>query len=572
MFAPIITIAAGVYWPEVTAVLTVLAVIRLAGSRRLLVWLLEARPLTDADAPELRRRAPELTRRSNAPEPELMCTDVEGGRWANALAIAHPSSPAVVFSRPLLAAAHPDQLVAIYGHEIAHLEHYTPRILRRRTILLCLLTAAALALVPVSKTLVSLPWWSGLAWLGAAFLGLMVAQAKHRGHETASDLRAVELCGDAEAVASALILLHQLNLFPRRMDQAQDSNLSHPSLAQRLRAIRADNGPSESTAYEPTRTPFPVIVAGLHPGHHLLLERDRMTWLEGVDAAAEQTPDGLRAGASSTRSWTYDRLTELRVDTRRRGQDQLIAVEEGGTRRRFSISGDAVARLQLALDEVDGNLAAPTLSPFLAPFAHSGALNRAMAFVAGLLAVIVPGHGAISIPLFVAAAWPRVPALTAAAAATATGLAVGLLRPPPTVASLQPTPTVHLLLAVVGVILGGAAFARDRLHPTERDRAPWLVESLLGLCLAGSWSLIAIRIAATGEGEITAYPLHAAVVDTPSTVILPLTLAAVLLLRRSRPLRVAAIACTLVAAITVWIGSADFRVQQIGPRQEHSSR
>ena len=58
-------------------------------------------------------------------------------------------------------------------------------------------------------------------------------------HETESDLRAVALTGDPDALARALTKIHAYAHLPRRVDAEHEQQASHPSLARRIKAIRS---------------------------------------------------------------------------------------------------------------------------------------------------------------------------------------------------------------------------------------------------------------------------------------------------------------------------------------------
>jgi len=611
--APVVVDAAGAAWAVATAAIALLMAVHLLGSRRLAISLLQAEPPNAGEMPTFSRLAGEVAARSTAPEPELLCTEVTGGRWVNALTIAHRTSPAVVFSRPLLKALEPRQLAAIYAHEVAHLEHFTPRLLRTRSAWLWVLTVAALALIPVSRLLVELPWWAPVAWLAAGLIAIAVAQVRHREQETACDQRAVELCGDAESLSAALTILHELNLLPRRMEQSQDAALTHPSLARRLQAIRA---PAE--ARTPPQSSLPFCAVGARAGQFVLLEDDCITWFEGVPETADRTlarishtlpaatkdtpagapflpaeppapcrehastppwskrhtdgrllglatkvrkmcgPDGLRRVASSSRSFAYDELTELRVRTRARGPSELVAVDRGGTRRVVPVTDDTVAPLQAVLDEVDSRLGSLRLPALLVPFARGGIAIRVIAVSGALLGLAVPGRSAIVVPLILAAAWPRVPALAAATAAIVTGALLQLIHPSfgwgP-----QTTGTVNALMALVGVTLGASALARARLAPDERGRHSGLVLGVLGAWLGLTWGLVGLATWVAGGGMLGASSLHVAIAGSPSTLILEVALTVVLLVNPKRGMRIAATVMVLLIALTLWIGSAGSR-------------
>ena len=77
----------------------------------------------------------------------------------------------------------------------------------------------------------------------AAVALALVLRGRHRQrNETASDVRAVQLTGDPDALARALTSLHAIARVPRRWDQQREQQATHPSLARRIRDIHAAVG------------------------------------------------------------------------------------------------------------------------------------------------------------------------------------------------------------------------------------------------------------------------------------------------------------------------------------------
>jgi hypothetical protein len=74
-------------------------------------------------------------------------------------------------------------------------------------------------------------------------IATLVVRARHRQkHETDSDLRAVAITGNAEAMIRALTKLHTVARMPRRWDANFERRATHPSLARRIQAIHAAAG------------------------------------------------------------------------------------------------------------------------------------------------------------------------------------------------------------------------------------------------------------------------------------------------------------------------------------------
>ena len=67
-----------------------------------------------------------------------------------------------------------------------------------------------------------------LGWPLLVLAAALVRLVRHRAHETESDRRAVELCGDPRALARALVKLHALALLPRRLAVEEERRADAP--------------------------------------------------------------------------------------------------------------------------------------------------------------------------------------------------------------------------------------------------------------------------------------------------------------------------------------------------------
>ena len=200
--------------------------------RSLFLWGAEAGPLTD-DALLTRFAAIDAKARIRKPSVYAM-----GSRFfANGMAL--PSlRPAVLLGRTLLQNLEPDEVAAIYGHEVAHLEHYTSRRFSALSAFGLLLIFAGCASVPfVSQFNRDLAPVVPLAWAVLLMIGFMVRRRLHRRHELESDARGVELCGDVETFIRALTKVYTLARIPRQWDKAMARRATHPSLARRIEAL-----------------------------------------------------------------------------------------------------------------------------------------------------------------------------------------------------------------------------------------------------------------------------------------------------------------------------------------------
>ena len=81
-------------------------------------------------------------------------------------------------------------------------------------VLLMIGTTAADLFVPGFES------WIWIASVGGVCGAMLLRAQKMRAHETDADLRAIELCGDAEALIRGLIRIYEINHIPRRWSAA----------------------------------------------------------------------------------------------------------------------------------------------------------------------------------------------------------------------------------------------------------------------------------------------------------------------------------------------------------------
>jgi hypothetical protein len=226
-------------------------------------------------------------------------------------------------------------------------------------------------------------------------------RARHRQkHETASDLRALALAGDPEALIRALTKLHAFARLPRRWDTEFERHATHPSLARRIQAIRAAAGtPPASLGQAAT-------FAGADGASSVTFHDDRLLWNEG---------------ASTSHTLGYGDVTMLRVDARRSGASRLVAADGANRRWEIVLRPSDVARAQATLDIVDTRLAAAAGPPVL-----SLALSRALAILA-LIAAFTIGQFPVALLGCIAALLPM-PSMTAAAGAASVAAAALVWR------------------------------------------------------------------------------------------------------------------------------------------------
>ncbi|MDI6772927.1 MAG: M48 family metalloprotease [bacterium] len=527
---PIIVAAAGpARWPAAA----ILAVGLSVWSSR---WVQVFRLISGARCASLSPGFEEIIRRSTEPSVQFLRFGFPGARVIQAFALFHPRHPAVAFTDSVLEYFDAEEQTAIFAHEVAHLEYLRRGRLLRKAIsmwALIILSTFGIAAAPAWK----LPW-AGLWGTLAVLLVLLIALARHKAMEEQGDLRAVELCGNAEVLVRALAKLHTMALLPRRWALGFERHASHPSLARRIQAIRRTTGAPPPPASGAT----PVVITGKAKGTLVLLEPDRFVLLTGVPDDAPRDPAllGQRVGAQVA---SYDDLVELRVRTGLIGSPALVAVSRTGQAWFVQLEPHSVAAVQTALDAVDVRLApAPAVprAPLLA--CRIASLVQAAAIVAGLAAYGAVGLiGALGTSLS-GLLWPNRAAM-ASLTATAVGAAV-------------------ILLWLEGLGVWGAVAAATALLAAAA-LATWALVRLrpeLAIGAAHAWLPIGLQVgyAAWLLGTVTVAFLRgragARVEDlgeaAPYVALAVLGLGVALVTVRSRPVRLVGI--TLVA-LSVWL-------------------
>jgi len=482
-------------------------------------WLVRAEPLKD-EALLARFRA--ISAASTASQPRFEVVSLRGGAIANALALPSLRGSSVVYSDTLLRLLDRDEAAAITAHEIAHLEHFEGGWLQKlnRIMSALILAATAIAFVPrlvpdVSMLLV------GAVWTAACVFAFAWMVADRQRNETASDLRAVALAGDPEALVRALTKTYAFARLPRRWDTQMEQAATHPSLARRIRAIRGTAGAPQATAL-----PQPEAVRSLDGHTVVTFEADRLQWQESE-------------GVGHILSYAY--LTELRVQAGTSGGARLVACERGGRRWEAALDPAEAARVQAILDRVDGRLAEPGPPKR----AHGMSLLQAAGAVVAICAMWV-GYIVVA-AVAMAASFRSAAAFFAAAGGAAIGAAALAGRQ---AVALGDTHTMWpaLLLAVMGfALLAGAWRRRD----DEGNRVVNMGVAGLAVVTCGNLALVATN-------GLDAVRLYQASTAIPSAAVLPLALAAALACRPRRGWRLAAIPIGLVGLMVGIAGSGTF--------------
>jgi Zn-dependent protease with chaperone function len=502
-------------WLVATALATIL-VFWNAHYAAILRFLVRAEPIVD---PALSARFAELVQRSGIDAPRFDRVALHGGVIANALALPSLRRSGVLFTETLLDRLPSEETVAICAHEIAHLEHFDPQ-LRRIDIVNLLLIASGAAVTPLAR-LAGLSSNLGplMLWFVAVF-AMLAWRARHQQrNETASDLRAVDLCRNAEALVSGLTRIYTMGRIPRRLDSVYEQRATHPSLARRIRDIRAAAGTSAISLETP------VIVAADDGRSTITFDNDTLHW---------------REGEAVVHSLSYAHLTELRVEVRGTRPASLIALERGGRRWEMPLAAGDVGRAQDVLDVVDARLPSPQ-----APQTVVWSRVQRLVLSVGALIGFSCGHIAMAFVTLLAVLQPSAPLVAAAglASMTAAGL---LLRE----GSWGPTLNAELafVFALFGTVLLVAARAKRK---EDVPRRAVLAAAVLGAIAA----LSAVALVLSGVDPVR---LHQSARSTTAAPVLLVAFAGALTVWRSRLAKYAAIPVVVVAAATTAAASSAF--------------
>jgi Zn-dependent protease with chaperone function len=480
-------------------------------------WLLRVRPIAD---PALLPRFEQMARVACGTDlPSFEYVDLGGGAVANAVALPSLRRPGVLFTSTLLALLEPDEIAAICAHEIAHLEYYNePRMRTWRLVNLGLI-ALAVTLAPLFKHVDPSLASFGPMLLAGVIGAVMIWRAKDRQkNETDSDLRAIALCGNAEALARGLEKLHAFARVPRRWDSQREHSATHPSLARRVRDIRAAAG----IAPAPLATPSTFIAPDGRTS--VAFENARVEWREGEGA---------------THSLSYAHLSELRVQAPPSGAARLVAVERTGRRWHMQLRADDVAAIQAALDSVDSRLALVQTPRFSSNPIRVAAL-LGLSLSAGL------GQLACAFVVMLTLAWQD-SRLLAAAGVASLASALLVLRE-----WMVQTHSSGAWMCAMSAATAVALFVVA--HIRRRDETGPLAIKPLTALGAGSVLLVTF-VALAGLDPIR---LHQSVRATPGVVVLPLALACALMMDRRRLLRVAGLIPALLGVTLAGVGTLSF--------------
>ena len=514
--APWIVSMAGAWEWAATATLAVVLVAWDRYFADVLRALLRTEPITD---PVLLDRFAALVAASGLPAPRFEWVRMGGGVLANALALGSLRQSSVIFTDTLVSRLSVDETVAICAHEIAHLEYYNRARLRRIQVGNWFLIAVVCAVTPVSRWLFGPEQFliPAAACSGAVAVALVLRSRHLQRNETASDVRAVALTGDPDALARALTTLHGIAKIPRRWGQQVEQQATHPSLARRIRDIHAAAGTAAGGTIASTAT--------FHAARG-----DAAVTFDAAHLHWQETP-------GATHRLEYGTLSELRLKVQPSGDASLVAVERQGRRWTMPARPEDAAALQAMLDAVDGRLGEHAAVPVV-----SSPVTRFAAVFACTLAATL-GHAALALVALVAAFAPAHGVLIATGAAAFVTAALVLARD-----TGYDGPALATILGLVGA--GFLAMAHAR-------RADGIRPPPLGIAVLAVGALLAT--AAVALGGLEAVRLHQGARDITAAPVLLVALAAVCWSWRDRPrFRYAALAAALTGIAIVAVGSRVF--------------
>ena len=515
-----------VWW--LAALTTTVALIWHHWYSRILLVVFDASPLS---RPDLDGPFEEILGRARITPPQLWRAGEERAVFANAFAIPSVRGNHVLFFPTLLERLSSAEIAGVLAHEVAHLEHYTPRIHRLYATGAALIVMLMGAGVAVALYAPGSAWWLLLVSFIAVFAGLSLRARRVQPKETEADLRAIELSQNPEGLISGLIRLHAINHVPRRWSAQFEENATHPSLARRIRAIRGHNpAPQSDPAIER------VVIGSPERGRALFVEREQVgfLWLDGdIDASvSDLVPRARRAEILA-----YAELGELRLVPTWRGST-LRAVTQQGRRLSMRIHEHDGGRVQEALDRVDHLIVAP-------PRASARISRRLASVTIVVIASVLNGSLASLIPVLLALRQPSRPLLV--------GLAAAL-----TVASLLAANEASVNwsnMILLAVLAGGALWAARRHgQPTADDQHDawfWIERAALAIPPVVGLTLIALHTR-------DLFDLHTSVRDRAWFAAGTTALAAFLATSLDRPSRRTSIVAGVIAASALWIGSPWF--------------
>jgi Zn-dependent protease with chaperone function len=313
------------------------------------IWLRlhDAEPLT-GDA--LTSQIATIVERAGIAAPSVYRVGGRHARFMNALALPSVRHPAIGLGNALVELLEPDEVAAIYAHELSHIEQYSPRKIRRiQTINRVLIILGVVVPLVLAQFAPAAAAWVPWVWPLALIAALIQRGKASKDRETESDLRAAALCGDPEVVIRALIKIHVHGFIPRRWAVDFERQASHPSLTRRIQALRGE------AAHALATLDAPVVLSTARDGSVVVFDNARAYWFDGVPAGIPNALESLRMHAASIRSVLWAELVELRVVTLADNR-ALKATHRNGDSWSVPLEPGHIEAMQKALDVMDVRL------------------------------------------------------------------------------------------------------------------------------------------------------------------------------------------------------------------------
>jgi len=213
--------------------------------------LYQARPIYPEQAPGLFHMVDIL--RSKAGLTEMPMLFLVPSSTPNAFAMLHGDRTLIAVTDGLFRLLDKRQLAGVLAHEISHIRHGDLYVMQLADLLTRLTSTLAdigwltcLLWLPFSLLAgMNMPWLVVLLLLAAPVLSSLLQLALSRTREFDADLGAVELTGDAEGLATALLRIEQgvtpwwqWLLVPGRQRAAPSLLRTHPLVAERVQRLR----------------------------------------------------------------------------------------------------------------------------------------------------------------------------------------------------------------------------------------------------------------------------------------------------------------------------------------------
>lgn len=429
--APSIVLESGSFMWEAAGGLSVLLVVWCY----FYAWIASRIVSSSAIEPDIRHSLADIIEGANAPEPTIYAIHADNSGFFNAFAIPSLFSPTVMISRALFRYFDPDEIRAIFAHEIAHLEEYPKKRLLVLSLIEYGLVVFGCLCVPALKFFdVPAIDYVPLLWIVIVIFCFSLKVRKQQKSEHYSDIRAAELSGNVDATINALTKVHTFNFSPRRTDMEFEANSTHPSLAKRIRAIRQHFKLDEKHD-DADGTPKKTLVINLEKEidgyNRVLIGETRLTLLFMEDRADSDAGvfladnpeqiDAMLDGAAKQSRIAYSRVAELRVEIKGK-KYALRIIEKDGDKIDIPVRHEDLELIQKTLDTVDDQI--PQLAkPMPAGLQVSGLLS----FVCGFALIMFQDwgyrlEGSLVLLVFCALNfWKRTPARMAGVAGACFG-------------------------------------------------------------------------------------------------------------------------------------------------------